>query len=312
MMVGEAFAPSGALAVGGVVAFAVGSLFLFSGDAPGFELSWTVVASATAVSLALFAIALAAVWRSHRRTVATGDAALVGSAGEVVRWDDQRRRSAGQGRTLARHLGRAACARPARAHPRAPRSDFGDRAGTLRTQQAGASHVQHADRRRRLHRNRGDRRRLPLFRHPHPARIRARGDVHARPLLGRARARPHSDDPDHPADGAHGPAHHRARRAEPGRDLARQRLGQGQRGGVFPRGRSRQGGDPGGGLLQRHQPAGADHAALGARQARARRDAGRARQAQPSTSSTSSMRRPTPGASRSPMSRSSTSTSTKA
>ena len=72
-----------------MVAFAVGSLFLFSGDAPGFELSWTVVASATAVSLALFAIALAAVWRSHRRTVATGDAALVGSAGEVVRWDDQ-------------------------------------------------------------------------------------------------------------------------------------------------------------------------------------------------------------------------------
>ena len=89
MMVGEAFAPSGALAVGGVVAFAVGSLFLFSGDAPGFELSWAVVASATAVSLALFAIALAAVWRSHRRTVATGDAALVGSAGEVVRWGEQ-------------------------------------------------------------------------------------------------------------------------------------------------------------------------------------------------------------------------------
>ena len=89
MMAGEAFAPSGALAVGGVVAFAVGSLFLFSGDAPGFELSWAVVASATAVSLALFAIALAAVWRSHRRTVATGDAALVGSAGEVVRWGEQ-------------------------------------------------------------------------------------------------------------------------------------------------------------------------------------------------------------------------------
>lgn len=88
MMVGEAFAPSGALAVGGVVAFAVGSLFLFSGDVPGFELSWTVVASATAVSLALFAIALAAVWRSHRRTVVIGDAALVGSAGEVVRWGD--------------------------------------------------------------------------------------------------------------------------------------------------------------------------------------------------------------------------------
>ena len=66
----------------------------------------------------------------------------------------------------------------------------------------------------------------------------------------------------------------------PGRHLARQRLGQGQRGDLLP------GRDPERSVIQvenfvaGHQPAGADHAALGARQARPRRDAGRARQAQ--------------------------------
>jgi membrane-bound serine protease (ClpP class) len=88
MMVGEAFAPSGALAVGGIVAFAFGSLFLFSGDVPGFQLSWSVVASATVVSAGLLVVIFAAVWRSHRRVVVIGDPALLGSAGQVVRWAD--------------------------------------------------------------------------------------------------------------------------------------------------------------------------------------------------------------------------------
>ena len=87
MMVGEAFAPSGALAVGGVIAFAVGSLFLFSGDVPGFEVSWAVVAATTLASVVFFAIALAAVLRAHRRKAATGDTALIGSAGEVMQWN---------------------------------------------------------------------------------------------------------------------------------------------------------------------------------------------------------------------------------
>ncbi len=88
MMVGEAFAPSGALAVGGIVALAVGSLFLFTGPAPGFALSGAVVAAATLCSAAILLLALAAIWRSRRRAVVIGDAALVGSAGEVLRWHD--------------------------------------------------------------------------------------------------------------------------------------------------------------------------------------------------------------------------------
>ena len=69
----------------------------------------------------------------------------------------------------------------------------------------------------------------------------------------------------------------RLRRAAAGRDHARQRLGEGERGGVLPRRRPAAGDHPGGELPRGHQPARADHAARGARQARARRAALRAR-----------------------------------
>lgn len=88
MMAAEAFAPSGVLALGGIAAFVLGSLFLFRGEAPGFSLSWPVVAAATIVSAGFLAIALAAVIRAHRRRVTIGDAALVGSEGQVLRWEN--------------------------------------------------------------------------------------------------------------------------------------------------------------------------------------------------------------------------------
>ena len=115
---------------------------------------------------------------------------------------------------------------------------------------------------------------------PHPARIRARRGVHARALLEGQGAGPDHRHPRHPADGAGGPAYHRHGRTQPGRHLPRQRLGQGQRRRLLPRARSGEGHHPGRALRRRHQPARADHAALGARAARARRDAGRARKAQ--------------------------------
>ena len=44
MMVGEMLVPSfGALGIGGVVAFVVGSIMLMDTDAPGFGISWQVV-----------------------------------------------------------------------------------------------------------------------------------------------------------------------------------------------------------------------------------------------------------------------------
>ncbi|MCI4678161.1 nodulation protein NfeD [Rhodoblastus acidophilus] len=88
-MTAEAFVPSfGALGVGGVVAFALGSLLLIHGDAPGFRLPLGVIGAATAVSAAFILVALSAIWRAQRRRVATGDPGLLGDIGEVLAWRD--------------------------------------------------------------------------------------------------------------------------------------------------------------------------------------------------------------------------------
>lgn len=86
LMTAEAFAPSfGVLGMGGALAFALGSFFMFD-EVPGFELSLGVVLAATAASLALLAVALAAAVRAHRRKVVSDDASMVGAEGEVLSW----------------------------------------------------------------------------------------------------------------------------------------------------------------------------------------------------------------------------------
>ena len=143
------------------------------------------------------------------------------------------------------------------------------------------------------------------------ARVRARRGVPARSLLEGEGPGADRADSGGAADGARGPAHGGDGRAAAGRDLARQRLGAGQRRGVLPRGRPAEGDHQRRTLLRSHQPARADHAALGAGPARTRRDAGRTRQAQRRHPQHPRLSRPTPGASRSPTSRSSMSTSTR-
>lgn len=91
LMVVEVFIGSfGVLGIGGVVAFVVGSIFLFDNDVPGFSLSWPVIATAAAASAAFFLLAIGAAWRAHQRKTVTGDAALLGSAGHVVAWNGGR------------------------------------------------------------------------------------------------------------------------------------------------------------------------------------------------------------------------------
>jgi membrane-bound serine protease (ClpP class) len=89
LMMAEAFAPSVVLGTGGIAAFVIGSLLMFDTGTPGFSLSWPVVATATAATAALLLVVLAAAIRAHRRRVVTGEAALLGSPGEVLTWDDQ-------------------------------------------------------------------------------------------------------------------------------------------------------------------------------------------------------------------------------
>lgn len=88
MLVAEAFMPSfGILGIGGIVAFVIGSLFLFQGEIPGFTLAWQVIGVATGASVALLVLAVGVAWRAHRGTVTTGDPGLIGRTAQVLRWD---------------------------------------------------------------------------------------------------------------------------------------------------------------------------------------------------------------------------------
>jgi membrane-bound serine protease (ClpP class) len=88
LMVAEAFLPTfGVVGIGGIAAFVIGSVLLFRGEVPGFQISWQLVAVSTVTSAAFLIIALGAAWRAHRRPVVTGDMSLRGSTGHVIRWD---------------------------------------------------------------------------------------------------------------------------------------------------------------------------------------------------------------------------------
>jgi len=87
LMAAEAFNPSvGAFGIGGVVAFALGSLLLFKGPTPEFRLSPGVILVAVGLSLAYFVLALGTALRARRRAVAIGPTTLPGAAGRVVSW----------------------------------------------------------------------------------------------------------------------------------------------------------------------------------------------------------------------------------
>lgn len=87
LMIAEAFLPTyGALGVGGVAAFAIGSLMLVDTDIPAFRLSLSVVIAMTLVAGSLFLLVLTLLIRARRRPVVTGEAALIGAAGRVLSW----------------------------------------------------------------------------------------------------------------------------------------------------------------------------------------------------------------------------------
>ncbi len=73
----------GALGVGGIAAFVIGSLMMFPAHTPGFALSTGFVAGAAIGSAVLLLFVLAALLRSRRRPVVTGSEALIGAEGET-------------------------------------------------------------------------------------------------------------------------------------------------------------------------------------------------------------------------------------
>jgi membrane-bound serine protease (ClpP class) len=88
LMVAEAFAPSfGILGLGGVTAFAIGSVILFKAGMPGYGVPVVVLVAGTAATGGLLVLVLAMLLRSRRHAVITGNEGLIGSVGEVVEWN---------------------------------------------------------------------------------------------------------------------------------------------------------------------------------------------------------------------------------
>lgn len=91
-MLGEALVPSfGALGVGGVLVFGLGSVLLFDTQGPGFELSILLVIGVSAASLLIF---LGTGWlaiRAFRRRGVAGIAHMNGAVGEVIATDPRLR-----------------------------------------------------------------------------------------------------------------------------------------------------------------------------------------------------------------------------
>jgi len=86
LMIAEAFVPSfGALGIGGVVAFVIGSVILMDTDVPGFGVSLLLIGSFALVSSILFTIVIVMALKARRRPVVSGQEQLLGAAAEVIR-----------------------------------------------------------------------------------------------------------------------------------------------------------------------------------------------------------------------------------
>jgi membrane-bound serine protease (ClpP class) len=90
LMVAEAHIGAfGAIGVGGIAAFVIGALMMFPSRTPGLALSDAVVIGAAIGSAALLLLVLAALLRSRKRPVVTGNEALIGAEGEAVSWQGE-------------------------------------------------------------------------------------------------------------------------------------------------------------------------------------------------------------------------------
>lgn len=74
----------GALAVGGLAAFVIGSVMLVDTDVPQFEIPYALIGGVTAASAAFLFLVLGMLVRSRRRPVVSGREELIGAPGEAL------------------------------------------------------------------------------------------------------------------------------------------------------------------------------------------------------------------------------------
>jgi membrane-bound serine protease (ClpP class) len=85
LMISEAFAPSfGALGLGGIVAFIIGSVMLIDTDLPGYGIPWALIVP-VALASGLFSFFVAGMaLKARKRPVVTGAEELIGARGEIL------------------------------------------------------------------------------------------------------------------------------------------------------------------------------------------------------------------------------------
>jgi membrane-bound serine protease (ClpP class) len=77
-------ATHGALAVGGLVAFVIGSIMLLDTDVPQFEIPYALIAGVTVASAAFVFLVVGMLVRNRTRPVVAGREYLVGALGEAL------------------------------------------------------------------------------------------------------------------------------------------------------------------------------------------------------------------------------------
>jgi membrane-bound serine protease (ClpP class) len=87
--VAELFVTSyGALGIGGVVAFVLGSVMLIDTDVPGYEIPWTLIAPVAVVTAAFFLFVVGMALQARKRPVVTGREQMLGERGEIIEHAD--------------------------------------------------------------------------------------------------------------------------------------------------------------------------------------------------------------------------------
>ena len=91
LMVAEAMSPSfGVLGIGGVIAFAFGSIMLIDSELPAFQIALPIILAITALSAVLMIFVIGMVWRARRKPIASGLATLIDASTEVIAIEDAR------------------------------------------------------------------------------------------------------------------------------------------------------------------------------------------------------------------------------
>jgi membrane-bound serine protease (ClpP class) len=85
LMISEAFMPSfGALGLGGIIAFVIGSVMLIDTDVPGYGIPWALIVPVAVASglFSFFVVGMAI--KARARPVVTGAEEMIGAVGEIL------------------------------------------------------------------------------------------------------------------------------------------------------------------------------------------------------------------------------------